>query len=62
MFLIADVFFAEMRTFCRSQVMYENEREKKSVVLCFSYISKNLISAETQARPRGEIKWDMINK
>lgn len=51
MFLIANVFFGKVRTFCRLQVIYESTREKKSVELCFPYISKNLISVETQAKP-----------
>lgn len=33
MFLITDVFYSKVRTFCRLQVMYENKREKKTAVV-----------------------------
>lgn len=51
MFLIAHVLFGKQDFVCM-----------KAAVLCFSYASRNLITAKAQARPRGENERDMINK
>lgn len=54
MFLVARVLWQGEKILWVTSHVYESKGEMISVVLCFPYTSRNLISTKAQAGPRGE--------